>query len=427
MPNYANASGGGRFGDVASFLIPATICIEFLFIGRIFLSEIIAIAVLIITALQRGNASPPRAVRQIVLLLLLGLFSQIVTDFVRDTEFADWSRGWAKIVFILISFLCFANLLVANQKRMIFAAYGIAVGYTLQNFITPNIYAEFYPWKFGFGSSATILIILYANHLYSKNKWIEAELVAVFAAALNLAMDFRSLSLLCGAVALLSWVSRVSRSANSGRDHIVHLQKVLFWLAFASSIAYLGILVYSQAASSGLLGQDALEKYFAQSGGDYGTLVGARLDAFGAVIAISDSPIIGYGSWAKDPDYVRYIVDRFQQAGYIEAATLRNYVDSEQIPSHSYLLGAWVEAGVLGSLVWFFSLMIVAKALIALVRARFVYLPLAVYFLAGQFVNILFSPMGAEQRMLSGLCMGVAICALEFCNRQLGRSIEFRW
>src|SRR5437660_8719552 len=76
--------------------------------------------------------------------------------------------------------------------------------------------------------------------------------------------------------------------------------------------------------------------------------------------AIRDSPIIGHGSWAKNPKYVAALQDELHKAGY-QGSTVP--ISPDLIPTHSHLFGAWVEAGILGAVFWFWALGLVASVL----------------------------------------------------------------
>ena len=127
-----------------------------------------------------------------------------------------------------------------------------------------------------------------------------------------------------------------------------------------------------------------------QSSAEYGLISGGRLDFFCGLIAVSNSPIIGHGSWATDKqEYYRKtcewlkveVNEDFYKKGY------------PLIPSHSAILSTWVETGILGSFLWFYLLYLCVRALFVKTlddrRMRLMILTGAV---SGIF-NILFSPM----------------------------------
>jgi hypothetical protein len=160
-----------------------------------------------------------------------------------------------------------------------------------------------------------------------------------------------------------------------------------------AGLAVLGL--YSAAASQGLLGPDAKSKYILQAGA-FGTLLGGRPEALVSTQAILDSPILGHGSWAKDPTYARLLAERQKALGYQPTA---EYVGTDLIPAHSYLLGAWVWAGFLGAVFW---LAVAANAvwlLANLYSLRLEVAPLLVFAALLLLWDIAFSPYGLNGRI----------------------------
>jgi hypothetical protein len=59
-------------------------------------------------------------------------------------------------------------------------------------------------------------------------------------------------------------------------------------------------VAYAYLAESGALGETARAKYQKQSSAQYGLIGGGRLGFFCGLLAVSNSPFIGHGSWATD-------------------------------------------------------------------------------------------------------------------------------
>jgi O-antigen ligase len=117
---------------------------------------------------------------------------------------------------------------------------------------------------------------------------------------------------------------------------------------------------YGWAARTNLLGDRARAKYEAQAGSRFGLLLGGRAEFVSGVIAVVDSPIIGFGSWPLDTRgyYTRMCEamnvkpdPRFYKSGY------------PVIPTHSHLLQAWVENGLGGGIFWAYVLFFVVRQL----------------------------------------------------------------
>jgi O-antigen ligase len=76
-------------------------------------------------------------------------------------------------------------------------------------------------------------------------------------------------------------------------------------------------------------------------------LMTGRGETFAAITAISDKPLFGHGSWAKDKDLKYYkIVLSYQDE---EAFDLKKADSVDRyIPSHSILMGGWISCGLGG-------------------------------------------------------------------------------
>ena len=131
-------------------------------------------------------------------------------------------------------------------------------------------------------------------------------------------------------------------------------------MLFLVSLAVLAMVaksVYKYAATNGWLGYAAREKYHKQtSGGDsmLRLLMGGRSEFFIGMRAALDHPIMGFGCQAQDRQ--GYWADFLFKYGEIEDYQLylrltkrsatRGFMP--QIPVHSYLVGFWGNAGIMG-------------------------------------------------------------------------------
>ncbi len=136
--------------------------------------------------------------------------------------------------------------------------------------------------------------------------------------ALNLVLGYRSL----GGVALMTAAylvlnSLVGRSESAFRPSIGRaFVGVVSCVVMAVSV----LVVYDLAAGRGLLGPDAQVRYYTQAG-SLGVLLGGRHESLVSTQAILHSPILGHGSWARDPKYVELLSDRLTELGYGDIST----------------------------------------------------------------------------------------------------------
>ncbi len=327
------------------------------------------------------------------MLSALWLWAQMVADVLHRSEFQDYARGWAKISFTAVNFLALYVLVGDSVRRTKLYALGLAVGGVLTFKLVPDPYAFQYPWKFGIGFPITVLVVLAASTRRIRAVPFGPFIMMVGIAAVNFLNGFRSL----GGICLLTSVLALSHEYVRRRPQTVRISLGRFVLlgvaAMVTAVSILG--VYSRAATSGLLGKAEAAKYSQQAEGRFGVLLGGRSEVFYSTAAIAKSPIIGSGSWSRSPAN-NTAVTRLREFGYRQAPNAK-----EQVSAHSYLLGSWVEAGILGMMFWVWILFLAATAIMTTYRHRATW-GLLVAFLSVKLVwDVLFSPYGAEARLIA--------------------------
>jgi hypothetical protein len=388
-------------GDVLAFLVPAVIFVEIHVVGRLFLSEIFLLAALPFLLEKRGALLLESLPKRVWLCALIWLAAQMYADSVNGTAFEDWSRGWSKITFLILNFCSLYLLLSSNTERRVrLFAIGIIVGGVLQFFISPSQYAVEYPWKFGLGPPITLALVMLSQSVTFQGSAGARTALLLGATALNFVLGFRSLGAFCLLTACYLWYQR---SGQSRRVRVVPL------VLIAIIAVYLMAQLYGYVATAGWLGDEAKEKYERQSSGEFGLLLGARVELLASSQAIIDSPIVGHGSWARDFEYVALLNDRLAQYGY-EVTTS---ADSELVPSHSYLLSAWVEAGILGVLFWGSILLLAGRALTAGLSRTSPLDAVTAFFGFRLLWDVLFSPFGAEARIYTPYVIVLLLFAIK--------------
>ncbi len=168
------------------------------------------------------------------------------------------------------------------------------------------------------------------------------------------------------------------------------------------------VAIYSVAAENNLLGEAAKEKYEFQSSGDLGLLLSGRTESIGSTRAILDSPIIGHGSWARDIRYTVLMVAALEASG---VKMVGDPYQDDLIPTHSHILGSWVEAGFLGGLFWLFVLAITVGALYRCLKLADVPATFVGYVLFSALWNVAFSPFANSARIgdAAALCLVLSI------------------
>src|SRR6267378_1857815 len=378
----------GRMGDVACFLVPA---LAFLYVhlgGVLYATDVCLLAAFPFTVYRHRRWLQVKPVRKFLYLGLLWLAAQVLTDVVRHSPFEDYSRGWLKILLTLTHFATIALLIRQSQRRFILYGAGLILGGVLTFFIAPGVYAADNPWKFGLGPPITLLVCLVAGMIARRSQVAAVTMLAAIG-AINLFLGFRSLGALCAVAAIYSFFQLSPRLADSR----LRKRRTVLTIAVLAAGVWGISAIYVHGVQRGWLGEAEQEKYAMQSSGAAGVALGGRSNFLASSAAIFDSPLLGHGSWSKDPMYKAIMLASMAELGY---ENLEGY-EEDLIPSHSYLFGAWVESGIVGAVFWFWVLWLTAGALIR-ASGREPLLPFFAYI--GMFLmwNVLFSPYGADAR-----------------------------
>jgi len=394
------------------FLIPTLTFLELRLIGRIFVSEIILIGLLPFLLLSKGWMLNSPLPKKLLFLGFFWLFAQIITDLIRATPFEDYTRGWFKIAFFLVHFMSLYLLLYGNKKRLILFATGLVFsGFLAYKFPSSYSYAESYPWKFGLGTPVTLSVILFSTTKFAARRRFLSSFSIILIAFLNLYMGFRSLAGIC----FLTGIYNFTQPRLSAKK--ISLKKTAFILLcmLISAVTFYNIYVY--VAKNYWIGDKAYYIANMQSG-KFGILLGGRIEIYSAARAIMDSPLIGHGSWAKNPHYIDYLKE-LDKLGYTVLGFDRMYKEG-LIPTHSHISGAWVESGILGAVFWGWVLILIYNVLSYRYYFRDMLNPLIVYIGIRFIWDIMFSPFAAEGRLTGAFSLVLLMSALKTPTSESG-------
>lgn len=396
-------------------LLPFTQLIELKLVGTLFLQDLIAVFLLpILLAITPQARKLLKPLKLFLLLALVWLAGAILTDFLVESAFEDLARGWSKI--LLYAIHAVVLWLLSRGNLTVLAIYLVASGfsYGVKALVLPSELAEADPWKFGVGIGL-LLIASSLSAIFSR-KWFLVRqipiILTLLVGTLSLLLNSRSLF----AIALLSVLYTVGASFLSNRlplQRFINRGSFLLIIILGLLFSQLMSAGYGELASRGTLGEAARTKYVAQTAGNMSLLQGGRPESLVSIQAIKDSPFIGHGSWAKDRYYTNMYFNELKWRGLVVESQWI-YFDRDQkdiIPSHSHLLGSWVESGILGAPIWIYSIILAFEALYVVIKLRSI--PSLMVIATAFFLiwDVLFSPFGAEGRMLKAaqICVLISI------------------
>lgn len=319
------------------------------------------------------------------------LAMQMLSDMVNRTQPVDYYRGWARLAFFAVNTAALASVARGRADRIVAFFLGYALSLALASQRQMNEYLL--EWKFGYGPALTLAVTVAAGLLPYDHRNRTGGLLLTCIGILNLFNGARSLGGLCLFVGGLSFFSGYFRDNLRNRG----LLSVRFILPVVISVCAIYAL-YTHGASTGMLGEKTREKYEKQTRGGRNVVSGGRMEYTIAIPAIIESPVLGYGSWARNLDFVKkYIQINGMDPDSYDAQFL---LDLGTIPTHSHILGSWAEAGVAGGVFWLLVLYMAGAAFFRILRSPDIPCRLFCLFAIAWFAwDIVFSPFGLERRV----------------------------
>jgi hypothetical protein len=389
-------------GDAFAVIVPLLQVVELKMAGLLLASDLALIAALPIALIRHPDRLKQRPVPAILTLGVFWFAAQVVTDMLRNSAPEDYLRGWVKICFVLVNFTVVWLVICCSRRRFILYGIGLSVGTIVSFLIRPSDDALISPWKFALGIPITMLVAIFAAHC-KRYRYLGVLLPLGALAVVHVYKDFRILAVISVVVPIYALFLTSEKQEKLGR-----MRLVILGITLAAGIVGFS-LVYTHYAKLGVFGKYAQQKIEAQSG-EGGMLLGGRSEILGSSQAIKDSPLLGHGSWARDPQYAAILTDRSAALGYKH---FQGGKKDDLIPTHSYLFGSWVEAGIAGGIFWVFVLSFTIYTTFN-ATGREPLLPLFAFSGLMLSWDILFSPLGTPTRFVAPYFMAAMVVMLSF-------------
>lgn len=307
-------------------------------VGQLKLNEILVL--LFLPFYYRSNEfSRYGMLAKIIVTLLALLTFQIVTDIlVLDTVASDYLRGWSQTIISLVSILFLFKILNGYKAITLFIV-ASAIRLLISDPMGVDLASsEMTFYKFRLAPVITQLVYAVAIFLHMKGRTRFIPVMFLAFGLVSLGMDSRSrglIMMLSGVLLYLFYSGFKFRRAYMLGGALAML--VIFQTMY---------ILYVNATLAGTLGGEHAREQLQRIENPYNPvslLVTGRGEAFAAIEAIKDAPLFGHGSWAKDETLKYYkIVLKYHDEEYNAD---KAKVEAGLIPSHSILLGAWVNYG----------------------------------------------------------------------------------
>lgn len=324
------------------------------------------------------------------------LIVQLFSDLINKAETIDTIKILAQIVVIMILIYWATNWFQTKNSKLDAFLLGYCLSVVPNYYLTPSIFMQFEPWKFCFGPGFTILMLLWFS---KKNIPLPIQIVTMIPLIyLDILWGSRALAL----VTLISWISCVL-----SRLIIAKKINILMSLLILPIAGLLLSNVYHQMAVSGNLGTYQQIKATQQFGSGPLILV-ARSELLYELSAIKNHLLIGMGSNPSISTEISnevYNLNLKLGVDLKKTAAYQYLITTGKIPQHSLLFSFWMTGGVVGAIFWINLLFMLTKWMIKTRIEGAEYLYLSRFLYVGFLWNLLFSPLGAGQRVLLAITL----------------------
>jgi len=419
----------GRWGGMQqwlvagiAFLLGFLAVFNFNVIGVLGLNEVFLVAIAPFFAWKMYKSRTLRRQKWVLWLGLIYLAAQMGSDWYRGSVPQDYLRGWSRIAITILTFCIASALFVRNTKAVLAFIIGAFLVGPISFYQQGAIADEELVYKMSFGLAVSLASFLLVTLVPSRLK-LPMSAAPVLAGVFALWRGGRGLAGITVMAVVTYWAGRIRAG---GFKRLSRMR--IFQIACVVGVAGWGIFeTYRYTASHGILGEAALEKYELQAKQISGSfsVVSGRQEVLFSGPKIMASPIVGWGSWPKDFDYV---YDRAVALGLELPSAEPSAVSPEVglIPSHSHFFTAWLEAGVAGGCFWGVA---VYMAVAVLLRQKFhrheQLAPILNYLIVLFLWDVFFSPYSGERRVWNGVILAV-IAATYYKNKDETQSSPAR-
>lgn len=332
--------------------------------------------------------------------LLCGLFlitaiSQILSDYYNGIDIQSTIARAGSYIIMVMLLISLAIITHNNFARLRMILFGYFVSYILIYFIGNDAIINYQDaaWRLGLGFAVTLAVCLFISYQRQLTIWSCLALLSL--TIIHIILGSRSLAIFTlfagtGSFFALLYGSRKPPILNIGSIITIAIILISGVILLYQSLIF--------ATEKNFFPGETQARMEAQVYSPYGLALTARPDAAAAIKAIEKQPITGYGSRGFDLEIWQYYIDISTSNWASQSNFTAIYKDANYqewgigIPSHSHILGAWADAGILASLSWFFVLGLAFFVILQSLRWRNSLTPLALFIAGTTFWDVIFSP-----------------------------------
>lgn len=335
--------------------------------------------------------------RNIILLGLIWSLAQVISDIANGIDFHTSMKGVFSPLFLSFTLCGLINYFTRVNSFYPIFIMGFIVGEFINLLIYPTTFFVDDPWKWGLGNFIFYFFIAFNCFLQQEKKNQTLILFIVFFCIYCVTTGSRSMGILPVLALLFYGATRIFNFRKFLGENYCGIKILLVAIPLIIVINLSLSTLFKSEFLLSSIPESISEKYKIQASGEYGLLLGARSESLISLEAFLDKPFWGHGSWAKDDGYY---AKKYQYLRELAGSSLGDDVEQIDeggvlIPTHSYLIGALVWAGIFGGIYWGYLYMLVTDKFINNLDI----LPPFFYFgYLGLIWGILFSPLGSGGR-----------------------------
>jgi len=397
--------------DWLLLLIGATMRIDIYVIGRLALSEIISIVLVVLFLRRVRRAFRPRGALIFFFLLGLWIFAVLLSDFYNQTQTDLMLRGLARPMIIGILFVVLFVLLEEKPKAVIFFFFGLVLA-ALLNVVTPSdfravdlldlesysYYAFVYTPMLIAGAAALAWLVYPYGRLLPAAVLISFGLLSL----VGFSRTTSSTLILAGSLIMFGGFFRLTEYEYRYGESIAKTA-MQFILTIVAIICMMSI--YINFAVDGFMGERIQAKVVGQISRPtdiplLNMFLTGRHYNISNYLMILDNPFFGTGSWPLTGIY------DYRAMELIDSSIGDSFLDrmaSIRGTGHSILLGGWANYGPLSVPFWLYIFVKSFKLLkVSYTTERRLFVVLVV-FLLGFMFSIVFNNLNSLNRLFAAM------------------------
>lgn len=384
--------------NVCLFLVGLFSMTQIRLIGAFPLCEAVTVPIGLLLLFKLPKYFTNKRFRNVILLGLFWFLGAYISDVYNNSQTEDILKGLGTVAFLITNLVFSFWALKDNCYRIIWFLSGAFLSSFLQLFMFTSMSLQqqmvengltgvWEVWAVYFIAPA---VLIFAFYCYGSHRKLVICTIFLYAMYSIFNMS-RNQFLIYSIVGLLLIAFGSVRSYKKGLIKQRLLQSRSLRYLF---LMFLGLVVvkgsYEYLVGQGYLGEAAYQKYEMQKLESKLGLASGRKEFWMGLYAVKDSPVLGFGSFAKDNN--NYALKFLQYFDPDNLMAINSFRYNAYIPAHSHIVCAWLWHGLVGLLFWSY---IVYLLLLFLWKYLMKYPSLIAFSLLMSFVllwNIFFSP-----------------------------------